>query len=147
MNIKKIEEVIGLMERYNLTEISIEDEGAKIHLRKGQDGQIGKALHVPSPVLTPATQVAPVQVKEEKTNIVEIKAPMVGTLYLSPSPDAKPFVDIGSVIKEGQILCVIEAMKLMNEIKSDVSGKIVDIVVENAEPIEFGQVLFLVEPS
>ena len=76
----------------------------------------------------------------------EIKAPMVGTFYRSPSPDAPPFVDVGQVIEIGQVVCILEAMKLMNEIKSDVRGKIVEIRVGNAEPVEFGTVMFVIDP-
>ena len=149
MNVKKIEEVILLMEKHNLTEVSIEEEGKKIHLRKGAVGVIEEVIKTPSPVLTPIEPKAaqPEPVKEESKNVLEIKAPMVGTFYRSPSPDAKSYVDIGSTVKEGDVLCIIEAMKLMNEIKSEVKGKIVDVLVENGDPIEFGQVLFLVEPS
>ncbi|NQU95825.1 MAG: acetyl-CoA carboxylase biotin carboxyl carrier protein [Candidatus Omnitrophica bacterium] len=147
MNIKKIEEVVRLMEKHGLTEISVEEEGVKIHLRKGISGAVEKTIHqMASPVLTPATEVPPAA-KEKESNAVEIKAPMVGTFYASPSPDAKSFVEIGQKINEGDVLCIIEAMKLMNEIKSEVKGKIVDIVVENAEPVEFGQVMFLIEPA
>lgn len=145
MNIKKIEEVIRLMERHNLTEISIEEEGVKVHLQKGPGGYVDRSSHAPSPVLTHAGHKD--EARKEAKNFVEIKAPMVGTLYRSPSPEAEPFADIGSVIKEGDVLCIIEAMKLMNEIKSEVKGKIVDILAESGEPIEFGQVLFLVDPS
>jgi len=141
------------MEKHNLTEISIEEEGAKIHLRKGPAGHIEKTIQIPptlaaSTVLTPQeqSQVKP-EVKPEARNVVEIKAPMVGTFYRSPSPDAKPFVDVGSKINDGDVLCIIEAMKLMNEIKAEVKGKIVDILVENGDPVEFGQILFLVEPA
>ena len=134
------------MEKHGLTEISVEDEGVKIHLRKGISGAVEKTIQMTSPVLTPATEVPP-PAKEETSNTVEIKAPMVGTFYATPSPDAKPFVEIGKKINEGDVLCIIEAMKLMNEIKSEVKGKIVDIVVENAEPVEFGQVMFLIEPA
>ena len=146
MNIKKIEEMVSLMEKHGLTEVSVEEEGVKIHLKKGAQGQIERAVHIPSPVLTPREEIP----KEEKLatkNTVEIKAPMVGTFYRSPAPDAKPFVDIGSTIREGDVLCIIEAMKLMNEIKAEVKGKVVDILVENGEPVEFGHVLFLVEPA
>lgn len=146
MNTKKIEEVIRLMEKHNLTEITVEEEGVKIHLRKGPSGLIEKSIEMPSRVLTPAKEV-PRAAREEKRNVVEIKAPMVGTFYRSPSPDAKPFVDIGKRIKEGDVLCIIEAMKLMNEIKSEIKGKIVDVLVESGDPVEFGQVLFIVEPS
>jgi len=149
MNVKKIEEVISLMEKHNLTEISLEDESVKIHVKKGVGGQIEKVVHVAHPVLTPSHgETLPKESpEEEKTNVIEIKAPMVGTFYRSPAPDAKSFVDVASKVNEGDVLCIIEAMKLMNEIKSEVKGKIVDILVENGEPIEFGQVLFLVEPA
>lgn len=148
MNIKKIEEVVRLMEKHNLTEISIEEEGMKIHLQKGAGGHIEKAVHMPGHILTHSahkTESAPE--KEEVKNTIEVKAPMVGTFYKSPAPDAAAFVDVGSAVKDGDVLCIIEAMKLMNEIKSEVKGKVVDVLVENGEPIEFGQALFLVEPS
>ena len=134
------------MEKHGLTEISVEEEGVKIHLSKGPTGHIEKTIQMASPVLTPAKDMPPAETEEEK-NLVEIKAPMVGTFYRSPSPDAKPFVDVGERLKEGDVLCIIEAMKLMNEIKSEVKGKIVDVLVSNGDPVEFGQVLFLVEPS
>lgn len=134
------------MEEHGLGEITIEEEGVKIHLKKGLTGHIEKTLQLPSPVLTPV-QEAPPPVKKNEKNVVEIKSPMVGTFYRSPSPDAKPFADIGSKIKEGDVLCIIEAMKLMNEIKSEVNGKIIDILIINGDPVEFGQVMFLVEPS
>ncbi len=146
MNIKKIEEVILLMEKHNLTEITVEEEGVKIHLKIGPSGEIEKTIQATSPVLTPGREMPPAAKQGEK-NVVEIKAPMVGTFYRSPAPDATPFVDVGSRINEGDVLCIIEAMKLMNEIKSEVKGKIVDILVEKGGPVEFGQVMFLVEPS
>jgi len=82
-----------------------------------------------------------------KSKYIEIKAPMVGTFYRAPAPDAPPFVEKGNTIEPGQVICIIEAMKLMNEIKSEVKGKVVDIQVENAQPVEFGHVLFLIEPA
>ncbi len=146
MNLKKIEEVIKLMEKHGLTEIMIEEEGVKMHLRKGPGGEIQFSPHVMQAAPASVPQASP-EAKDEAGNFVEIKAPMVGTFYRAPSPDTKAFVDTGSQIKDGDVLCIIEAMKLMNEIKSEVKGKIVDILVENGSPIEFGQVLFLVEPS
>jgi acetyl-CoA carboxylase biotin carboxyl carrier protein len=77
---------------------------------------------------------------------VEIKAPMVGTFYRAPSPEVPPYVEVGQIIEPGQVVCIIEAMKLMNEIKSEIKGKIVDILVDNAEPVEFGQSMFIIEP-
>ncbi|MDD5440257.1 MAG: acetyl-CoA carboxylase biotin carboxyl carrier protein, partial [Candidatus Omnitrophica bacterium] len=129
-----------------------EEEGVKIHLKKG-DGLTHTIvqqplLHQQMPVSpAPLTkETPPVEAKPEGKKAVEIKAPMVGTFYRAPAPDADPYVEVGSIIKEGTVLCIIEAMKLMNEIKAEVSGKIVEIPVENGHPIEFGQVLFLVEP-
>ncbi|MFH1381068.1 MAG: acetyl-CoA carboxylase biotin carboxyl carrier protein [Candidatus Omnitrophota bacterium] len=148
MNIKKIEEVIRLMERHSLTEITVEEDGVKIHLSKGAAGRIEKSM-LSSPVFTPATDagLAKPAEKQIETNTIEIKSPMVGTFYSSPSPDAKPFVDVGKTVNVGDVVCIIEAMKLMNEIKSEIKGKIVDVAAKNAEPVEFGQVLFMVEPS
>ena len=147
MNLKKIEEVIRLMEKHDLTEISIEEEGTKYHIRKGSGGQVEKIIQAPPAVVAPVPQETSATAPKEENNLIEIKAPMVGTFYRSPAPDAKPFVDIGTKINENDLLCIIEAMKLMNEIKSEMKGKIVDILVENGEPVEFGQVLFLIEPA
>jgi len=145
MNIKKIEEVVRLMEKHNLTEISIEEEGVKIHLRKGSSGTIETSIQGhPSAVVTHKENVPE---KEDRGNTVEIKAPMVGTFYKSPSPEAKSFVEVGTKVKEGDILCIIEAMKLMNEIKCEIKGKVVDVLIENGDPVEFGQALFVVEPA
>ena len=84
--------------------------------------------------------------KESAIKTIEIKAPIVGTFYRAPSPDTPPFVEMGAKIEAGQVVCIIEAMKLMNEIKSEVSGKVVDILIENGDPVEFGTILFLIEP-
>ena len=80
-------------------------------------------------------------------NLKDVKSPMVGTFYRAPSPEAAPFVEIGQTVEVGQVVCIVEAMKLMNEIKSDVRGKVIEICVDNAEPVEFGQVLFRVDPA
>lgn len=145
MNKKKIEEMIDLMEKHGLTEIDIEEEGIRIHLRKGPTGyEEIKEQMISRPAIFSKEKQA--ETTKEAKNLIEIKSPMVGTFYKAPAPDAAAFVEIGGMIKEGDVLCIIEAMKLMNEIKSEVKGKIADILVENGEPIEFGQVLFLVEP-
>ena len=146
MYIKEIKDMINLMNENNLTELEIEKEGVRIRLKKGQSGDYERTLEFISPQ-GPAQQ-APSRTpdKIEKKVTIEIKAPMVGTFYRSPSPDAPPYVEIGDTVEAGHVICIIEAMKLMNEIKSDVKGKVVDIQVENAEPVEFGQVLFVLEP-
>ncbi len=148
MNLKEIKDMIVLMNENNLTELEVEKDGFKVRLKKSVKGVeeevSGKVMPIPS-------KVVPQDVARETlkvtTPIIEIKSPMVGTFYISPSPDAAPFVEVGQNIEPGQVICIIEAMKLMNEIKSEHKGIIKEILVENAEPVEFGQVLFIIEPS
>ena len=147
MYIKEIKDMINLMNENSLTELEIEKEGVRIRLKKGPSGIYEKEVAFMPPQAP--TQASPIKTAEkiEKKNVIEIKAPMVGTFYRAPSPEAPPYVNMGDDIEPGQVICIIEAMKLMNEIKSEVKGKIVDIQVENAEPVEFGQILFVVEPA
>jgi len=148
MYIKEIKDMISLMNENGLTELEIEKEGVRIRLKKGAQGSYEKAIEfVAEGHPAPAREKHAVQKEEPKRTTVDIKAPMVGTFYRAPSPEAPPYVNIGDTIDVGQVVCIVEAMKLMNEIKSEVKGKIGDIQVENAEPVEFGQVLFVVEPS
>ncbi|MDP3791957.1 MAG: acetyl-CoA carboxylase biotin carboxyl carrier protein [Candidatus Omnitrophota bacterium] len=145
MYIKEIKDMINLMNENSLSELEIEKDGMRIRLKKS-GGVYEKAVEfVSGPA--PAAGRAPEAIAQEKANTIEIKSPMVGTFYRSPSPEAPAYVSIGDNIEVGQVLCIIEAMKLMNEIKSEVKGKIVDINVENAEPVEFGHVLYVVEPA
>ena len=146
MNIREIKEMINLMNENNLSELELERDGLRIKLKKQPGGKIETTVE--GSVQAPrAKKETPPEVEEKFTKTVEIKAPMVGTFYAAPTPDAPPFVDIGTTIGAGQIVCIIEAMKLMNEIKSEVKGKVVEILVENGSPVEFGQTLFLVEPT
>ena len=152
MNLKEIKEVIILMNENELTEIEVEREGSKLRIKKGYPGA-PVVMSAPSLEYRPAA-AAPAPGPQEPLKpeaasakgAKEIKAPMVGTFYRAPSPDAPPFVEVGQVIEIGQVVCILEAMKLMNEIKSDVRGKIVEIKVGNAEPVEFGTVLFVIDP-
>ncbi len=149
MYIKEIKDMINLMNENNLTELEIEKEGVRIRLKKGAPCGYEKVVEI-SPHAAPAAypEAMPKASEEaKKTNTAEIKAPMVGTFYRAPSPEAPSYVNIGDMVDVGQVICIIEAMKLMNEIKSEVKGKVVDIQVENAEPVEFGQGLFVIEPS
>ena len=146
MYIKEIKDMINLMNENGLTELEIEKEGVRIRLKKGASG-IERAVEFIQP--QGSAQGKPAQGTAEsapKKNVVEIKAPMVGTFYRAPSPEASPYVNVGDTIEAGQVICIIEAMKLMNEIKSEVKGKLIDIQADNAEPVEFGQLLFVVEP-
>jgi len=141
MEIKKLKEFIKFMDDNNLNEIEIEEEGKRIRLKKNSSGQPVVVSQVPSPIVS-----KPVQSEPAKLNTIEIKSPMVGTFYAAPSPGAKPYAEIGQVLKPGDVVCIIEAMKLMNEIKAEIGGKIVQALVENGNSVEFGQALFTVEP-
>jgi len=104
---------------------------------------VSQTAALPAPA--PATVTAPAI--EASTNLVDVKSPMVGTFYRQPAPEAPPYVEIGTVVKKGQTLCILEAMKLMNELESEVDGVVREILVENSDPVEYGQVLFRVEPA
>ena len=153
MNIKEIKELINLMNENALTEFELERDGLRIRLKKGTAGAVeGGVEKIVTVFPSASSQEGPAQSiqevpKEATPKTVEIKAPIVGTFYRAPSPDAPPFVETGSKIEAGQVVCIIEAMKLMNEIKSEVSGKVVDVLVQNGDPVEFGTVLFLIEPA
>ena len=149
MNLKEIKELITLMNENDLMELEVEREGTKIRLRKSASGKIETLAEGHAPLVAAQT-VQPEQKPQEpakpEKSLSAVKAPMVGTFYRSPGPDAKPYVEIGQTVEIGQVVCIIEAMKLMNEIKSEVKGKIVEILVENARSVEYGQTLFVVEP-
>ncbi|TAN60030.1 acetyl-CoA carboxylase biotin carboxyl carrier protein [bacterium] len=154
MNVKEIKEMVNLMNENNLSELEIEKEGMRIKLKKCTHPSQEYSLSAPVAIereerLAPseaAAQAPRYPAKEASANRIEIKSPMVGTFYRAPSPEAPPFVQVNQDIEPGQVICIIEAMKLMNEIKAELKGKILEILVDNAEPVEFGQPLFLIEP-
>lgn len=162
MDIKEIQSLIKFVAKSGASEVKLEMEDFKITIRTGSAGsslpettivqQIPMAQAPVAPVAT--TQVAqepaaPAQEapKTEDSKYITIKSPIIGTFYRKPSPDKPAFVEVGSTIKQGDVLCVIEAMKLFNDIESEVSGKIVKILVDDSSPVEFDQPLFLVDPS
>lgn len=140
MNLKEIKDLINLMNEHSLSEVEIEHEGSKIRLKKGDGGvsveKIGPAA------ARRAEGEAPVVEKPPSKPFQVIKSPMVGTFYSAPAPDAEPYIKIGQKIEVGQVVCIIEAMKLMNEIKTEVKGVVTEIHVSNGEAVEFGQPLF-----
>lgn len=148
MNLKEIREMITLMNENDLTEIEIEREGTKIKLRKSGAGAMESVYRPPMPVVLESRPASanPTGSDSAKSAYREIQSPMVGTFYRSPSPDSPSFVEVGQMVEVGQVVCIVEAMKLMNEIKSEIRGKIVEAPVENAQPVEFGQALFYLEP-
>lgn len=164
MDLSYVKKLVKLLSDSDVDEIEIEEEGKKIRVVKHPNNSVGtppwtpsmQALAVPppaiqspmpaSPATTPPAEGQPTPAVQQK-KFHEIKSPIVGTFYKAPAPDAAPFVEVGSEIRPGAVLCIVEAMKLMNEIESDVSGKIAKIMVENGSPVEYGQTLFLVEPA
>lgn len=144
-DIEYVEKLAKVLADNSLTEISLEDGEQAITLRKELLG-VAAAPVATLPAAAPQQTAAPAEkpVQEVKKGKA-LTSPMVGTFYKAPSPDAKPFVEVGSTIKEGDVVCIVEAMKLMNEIESEFSGKIVEICVQDGQPVEFGQVLMYVE--
>jgi len=155
MDIEDIKDLIKMLDQTSVNEVQVETAGIKVAIRKGITG--GQFSETPintaaASAPAPAAEKAAATEEEDKAeelpaNLVEVTAPMVGTFYRAPSPDSPPYVEIGSTVKKGDTLCIIEAMKLMNEIEAECDGKIVDILVENAQPVEYGQVLFLIAPA
>ncbi len=148
---KQIQDLIDLLRRNNLTELELERQGVRIRVRheigiKSVTASVHEAalnIHPPSAHSTkPSGSSA-----DNTTGMVTITSPIVGTFYRSPSPDADPYVEEGDMVKKGQVLCIVEAMKLMNEIESETDGRIVKILAESTKPVEYGHALFLVDPN
>ena len=163
MDIKEIQSLIKFVAKSGASEVKLEMEDVKITIRTGSSPTVPETTIVQqipvaqAPAVQPAAApaapevAAPAPAKEEApaddSKYITIKSPIIGTFYRKPSPDKPPFVEVGSTISQGDVLCVIEAMKLFNDIESEVSGKIVKVLVEDSSPVEFDQPLFLVDPS
>ncbi|WP_235296686.1 acetyl-CoA carboxylase biotin carboxyl carrier protein [Portibacter marinus] len=169
MNYKEIVELIKLVNKTELTEVKIKEGEFKINIRtknymiKGKNPPAPAAVQfTPPPAAAPAASspapqtrdsvpdLKPTESKENKgsdANLLEVKSPIVGTFYRSSSPDKPAYVKVGDTIEKGSVVCIVEAMKLFNEIESEVGGKVVKVMVEDASPVEYDQVLFLVDPS
>jgi len=159
MDIKQIQELVKLINKTNIGEITIEEEGVKITVKQKKDpvqhiiagGQTGPMYSSipPPPQNAPAAPPPPVAVVEapKSDNYITIKSPMIGTFYRQSGPGKPIFVNVGDEVTTGKVVCIIEAMKLFNEIESEVNGKIVKVLVEDASPVEYDQPLFLVDPS
>ncbi|WP_143307738.1 acetyl-CoA carboxylase biotin carboxyl carrier protein [Chitinophaga vietnamensis] len=162
MDFKQIQELVKMINKSNISELSIEQDKFKITIKQ-KDNEVQQVITVPAavapvqavapvapaaapvapaaPAATPAAPAAP-----KADNLITIKSPMIGTFYRSAGPDKAPFVNVGDEVASGKVVCIIEAMKLFNEIESEVSGKIVKVLVDDASPVEYDQPLFLVEP-
>lgn len=161
MKAKELRDLIDFIAQSGLAEVNIETEEFKISVKRHSEAPaVQSSVPVPPPPVlqpqvavsntapqtqAPATEAPAVEPKSNK-KLLEIKSPMIGTFYRAPNPNAEPFVKVGDIVKKGQVVCIIEAMKLFNEIESEVEGRIVEVLVENASPVEYDQPLFLVEP-
>lgn len=159
MDLKEIQNLIKFVAKSGASEVKLEMDDVKITIRTGSDSETTIVQQVPVqsaapvvqqpaplPAATPAAEAAPTPASDD-SKYITIKSPIIGTFYRKPSPDKPVFVEVGTEVKEGDVLCVIEAMKLFNEIESEVSGKIVKVLVDDSSPVEFDQPLFLVDPS
>lgn len=167
MDFKQIQELIRLINKSNIGELTIEEKGFKVTIKQKQDTiqqVVSAPIYAPAaqPVAQPtipqgpSTAVAPAAngggdkakpAEASASNLITIKSPMIGTFYRRPSPDKPLFIEVGDEIAPGKVVCIIEAMKLFNEIESEVKGKVVKILVDDASPVEYDQPLFLVEPA
>lgn len=154
INMKQLRTLLRVLEKRNVSEFEFEDEHVRLRLARGGAGHHGPlapvavAVHgAPVPAAAAPGSAPAAAAPENEDNVAYVTSPFVGTFYRSPSPDAPPFVEVGSPVREGQALCIVEAMKLMNEIEADCAGTLVGILVENGKPVEFGQRLFKVRRS
>lgn len=157
MELKDIQSLIKFVSNSGVEEVSLEKKDFKISIKKNGPTVVASApppvQQAPVVATAPAPQAAPATAPAEKpkaeatSNLIEIKSPMIGTFYRRPSPDKSNFVEVGDELKKGQVICIIEAMKLFNEIEAEITGKVVKILVDDSEPVEYDQPLFLVEPA
>ncbi|HEU4554188.1 MAG TPA: acetyl-CoA carboxylase biotin carboxyl carrier protein [Chitinophaga sp.] len=162
MDFKQIQELVKMVNKSNISELSIEEDKFKITIKQ-KDNEVQQVITVPAavapvqavaqvpqaaaaPAAAAAAPPAATPAAAKADNLVTIKSPMIGTFYRSPGPDKPPFVNVGDDVAPGKVVCIIEAMKLFNEIESEVAGKIVKVLVDDASPVEYDQPLFLVEP-
>ena len=150
MNLRQIRDLVRLLESSGLSVLEIEENDLRVRLEKGQTAGFAQPVPAALPQAVPAalpveTAPAPAPVADgtvDFNRLKEVKSPLVGIFYAAPSPGAEPFAGVGSKVKKGDVLCVVEAMKLMNEITADADGEVIDVCVQNGQVVEFGQILF-----
>ncbi len=152
MNLKEIREILELLKGTDVTELEVVRGEDVLKVRRGRTGEVqpvpAVAMPAPPPAAVPTEPPPPAPPKEPpKPAAKEVVSPIVGTFYRAPAPDAAPFVEVGSRVTKGQVLCIVEAMKIMNQIESDTGGVVVAILVENAQPVAYGQPLFHISPD
>lgn len=151
MDIKQIQDLIKFVSKSGVNEVSIEEKDFKITIKTQEPTYVTAAIPAVAPIAAPVAAPAastPVTVvpENDESHLITIKSPMIGTFYRSPGPDKPSFVNVGDDVAPGKVICIVEAMKLFNEIESEVSGKIVKILVNDAQPVEYDQPLYLVDP-
>jgi len=157
MNLEEIKDLIKLVSKSGIGKVEIEREGFRISIKGSQAEQImvqqAPIVAAPSPVLAPAPQASENETSpkpeaaSDDSKYITVKSPMIGTFYRTPGPEKDPFVNVGDIIQKGDKVCIIEAMKTFNEIESEIAGKIVKVLVDNANPVDYDQPLFLVDPA
>jgi acetyl-CoA carboxylase biotin carboxyl carrier protein len=144
MELQELKELIELLKETDVTELQIEKDGARVKIKREK---ILAHLEMPGHKPAPFHDKITAETEDDTQRLITITSPIVGTFYRSPTPEAQPFVEVGAKVVKGQVLCIVEAMKLMNEIESDSDGIIIKILVENGQPVEYGEPLFLIEPA
>ena len=160
MDIKEIQELIRFVAKSGVNEVELERDGFKLSIKANAPAPIAQVVSAPMPMqvaapapvaAAPAAPAAPSSAapaaSSNESNYLTITSPMIGTFYRTPGPDKDPFVNVGDLVEPGKVVCIVEAMKLFNEIESEVKGRIVKVLVDNASPVEYGQPLFLVDPA
>ena len=157
MDIKEIQELIRFVAKSGVNEVELERDGFKLSIKANAPAPVAQVVAAPMPVqvaapapvaaAVPAPAAAAAPAASNETNYLTITSPMIGTFYRTPGPDKDPFVNVGDLAEPGKVVCIVEAMKLFNEIESEVKGRIVKVLVDNASPVEYGQPLFLVDPA
>ena len=143
MELEDLKNLIELLKETDITELQLEKDGTKVKIKREK---LLSSLEMSALKATSLHEKLVAETEEETQRLVTITSPIVGTFYRSLSPEAEPFVEVGLKVNKGQVLCIVEAMKLMNEIESDVDGVVVKVLVENGQPVEYGEPLFLIEP-
>jgi acetyl-CoA carboxylase biotin carboxyl carrier protein len=159
MDFDEIKQILDMVREHELTEFELERDNFKLRIRKNTSGQwtatmppvshvnYAPAMAAPAPMPTSPPPAPPVLTPaDEEVDFAVLKSPIVGTFYRAPEPGTKPFAEVGDTVRKGQVLCIIEAMKLMNEINSDVDGEVVKVYVENGQPVQYGERLFAIKP-
>ena len=158
MDLKDIRQILDLVREHDLAEFELEREGLKLRVKKANDVFVTQAAPAPAPPPPPPAQIAAVApsvaagaagapVDEHGVELAMVKSPIVGTFYRTPEPGARPFVDVGDTVRNGQVLCIIEAMKLMNEIESEFDGVVEKVYIENGQPVQFNDRLFAIRKA